>query len=326
MDSDRSALGKTVCARQYDKRASQHRMMLTTANDVFRYLVSARLSLPILLLMLFWLWETGQPFFGYRKGRIRHAARNIALALLNTLVLGLFFGAATVFVTEWTSRANIGLLNLAGFHPAIQFISALVLLDAWMYVWHRANHAVPLLWRFHRMHHSDNQMDVTTATRFHLGEHIVANVLRLGLVPLLGFQIWHIVVYEMMVIAITQFHHADISVGRLDRWLRLIIVTPNMHKIHHSRWQLETDSNFSTFFSFWDRIASTFRMRAEPKTLEYGLYGYDEAQWQTFWGMLKTPFVSSEDRTSEEPQFRRTRDRTRNDQVTTKSIDEIPVN
>ena len=96
----------------------------------------------------------------------------------------------------------------------------------------------------------------------------------------------------MMVIAITQFHHADISLGRFDRCLRLMIVTPNMHKMHHSRWKPETDSNFSTFFSFWDRLARTFRMRPDPKTLNYGLDEFDEPQWQTFWGMLMTPFVS----------------------------------
>jgi sterol desaturase/sphingolipid hydroxylase (fatty acid hydroxylase superfamily) len=135
-------------------------------------------------------------------------------------------------------------------------------------------------------------MDVTTATRFHLGEHVGANVLRLGLIPLLGFQIWHIVVYEMLVISITQFHHADISLGRFDRWLRLLVVTPNMHKMHHSRWKPETDSNYSTFFSIWDRLARTFSMRPDPKTLEFGLDDFDESEWQTFWGMLKTPFVS----------------------------------
>jgi sterol desaturase/sphingolipid hydroxylase (fatty acid hydroxylase superfamily) len=161
-----------------------------------------------------------------------------------------------------------------------------------MYVWHRANHVIPFLWRFHRMHHSDNRMDVTTAARFHLGEHIGSNVLRLGLIPVLGFQIWHIVVYEMLVICNTQFHHANISLGKFDRWLRLAIVTPNMHKVHHSRWRPETDSNYSTLFSFWDRLASTFRMRPNLEELDYGLDEFDESQWQSVWGMLKTPFVS----------------------------------
>jgi len=161
-----------------------------------------------------------------------------------------------------------------------------------MYFWHRANHVVPVLWRFHRTHHSDNRMDVTTATRFHIGEHIGAVVLRVVLIPLLGFEIWHLVAYDLLVIAMTQFHHADISLRRWDRWLRVVIVTPDMHKIHHSRWKPETDSNYSVVFSFWDRIARTFRMRSDPMTIEFGLDEFDKPHWQTLVGMLKTPFVA----------------------------------
>jgi sterol desaturase/sphingolipid hydroxylase (fatty acid hydroxylase superfamily) len=160
-----------------------------------------------------------------------------------------------------------------------------------MYVWHRANHRLALLWRFHRMHHSDPEMDVTTATRFHLGEHIGATVLRLALIPLLGLTVVELVLYESMVVAITMFHHANISLGRWDDWLRLVVVTPNMHKVHHSRYQLETDSNYSTFFSWWDRLGRSFQMRKDCRTIELGLDGYDEGQWQNLWGMLKTPFV-----------------------------------
>ncbi len=136
-------------------------------------------------------------------------------------------------------------------------------------------------------------MDVTSATRFHLGEHIGASVLRLGLIPLLGFEVWHLVVYDTLVIAITQFHHADISIGRWDRWLRWLIVTPNMHKVHHSDWQPETDSNYSTLLSVWDRFFGSFRMRSDPKTLVFGLKEFTAPVWQGLWGMLKTPFVNS---------------------------------
>jgi sterol desaturase/sphingolipid hydroxylase (fatty acid hydroxylase superfamily) len=192
----------------------------------------------------------------------------------------------------WAERNQYGLLNNFGFAWRLRFVLALVLLDGWMYVWHRANHAIPLLWRFHRMHHSDRQMDVTTATRFHLGEHVGSSVLRLGLIPLLGFEVWNLVVYDILVIAITQFHHADISIGRCDRLLRLLIVTPNMHKVHHSDWRPETDSNYSTVLSVWDRIFRSFRMRSDPKMQLFGLSDFNDARWQTWWGMMKTPFVN----------------------------------
>lgn len=251
-------------------------------------------AFAILWLALLWSCETLHPFFERRRGRLRHAGHNLAIALLNTAVLAVVFGTATVAVAAWTEAGGRGLLyHLLEIPAWVNLLIAVLLLDAWMYVWHRANHSIGLLWRFHRMHHADSEMDVTTATRFHLGEHAGGSVLRLGLIPLAGFEVWHILVYETLVVGITMFHHANISLGRWDRLLRWLIVTPDMHKVHHSRWQPETDSNYSTLFSFWDRLARTFRMRADLRTLEYGLREFDAPEWQTFAGMLKTPFVGT---------------------------------
>jgi len=255
-------------------------------------LLKAKLIVPVVLLALFWMWETWHPFFGQHDEKLRHAGRNISLAVLNSVIMAVVFSTVTVAVAQWAARSQYGLLNIVDLGNVVTFCLALILLDGWMYLWHRANHVVPLLWRFHRTHHSDNRMDVTTATRFHIGEHVGAVVLRLGLIPLLGFEVWHIIAYDLLIIAVTQFHHADISLGRLDRWLRLVIVTPDMHKIHHSRWKPETDSNYSTVFSLWDRIARTFRMRADPKTIEFGLDEFDDPIWQSLMGMLRTPFMS----------------------------------
>lgn len=250
-----------------------------------------KLMVPVVLLGFFWCWETWRPFFGQCEGRVRHAGHNLAVALFNTVMLGLAVGYVTAAVAGWTAQTQYGLLNALGLAGSIRFALALVLLDGWMYLWHRANHTIPFLWRFHRMHHSDRHMDVTTATRFHVGEHLGAALLRLGLIPLLGFEVWNLVIYDTAVIAITQLHHADISIGRWDRWLRLFIVTPYMHKLHHSDWRPETDSNYSTVLSFWDRLAGSFRMRSDPKTLVFGLNEFTDARWQTFWGMMKTPLA-----------------------------------
>ncbi len=187
------------------------------------YFTLAKRVAPVVLLALFWCWETWRPFFGQREGRVRHAGHNLAIALFNTLILGLVFAFVTARVAGWSRQNQYGLLNALGFDEPIRFGLALVLLDGWMYVWHRANHTIAFLWRFHRMHHGDRHMDVTTATRFHLGEHLGAAVLRLGLIPLVGFEVWNLVVYDTLVIAITQFHHADVSIGRCDGWLRWLI-------------------------------------------------------------------------------------------------------
>lgn len=280
-------------------------LFATTTPPLEDFLFAKR-AVPLALLVLFWCWETWRPFFGQREGRLRHAGRNLAIAVFNTVILGLVFGSVTMMVAGWTEQNQFGVLNSLGLVGPFHFVLALVVLDGWMYVWHRANHTIPFLWRFHRMHHSDRHMDVTTATRFHLGEHVGSSVLRLGLIPLLGFEVWSLVVYDTLVIAITQFHHADISLGRWDRWLRWFIVTPDMHKVHHSDWRQETDSNYSTVLSVWDRLFGSFRLGADPKTLVFGLKEFTAPTWQGLWGMWKTPFVNptsgSADTGSEKPE------------------------
>ncbi len=224
--------------------------------------------------------------------RWRHAGHNLALAVTNTIILTLTVSAATAAVAAWTAAAGYGLLAQFSLSAPLEIILALLLLDAWMYVWHRANHVFPLLWRFHRMHHSDTAMDVTTATRFHPGEHLGSALLRIALIPLVGWNVWHLVIYDTLVIAFTQFHHANISLGRWDRLLRLVIVTPDMHKMHYSDHRPETDSNYSTILSVWDRLAGTFTMRRDLRTIVFGLKEYTDPKWQKWRGLWKTPFVS----------------------------------
>jgi sterol desaturase/sphingolipid hydroxylase (fatty acid hydroxylase superfamily) len=149
------------------------------------------------------------------------------------------------------------------------------------------------------MHHSDPHVEVTTATRFHLGEHIGAAVLRLALVPLFGFEVWILVAYDTLVIAVTQFDHADIAIGRWHRRLRWLVVTPHMHKVHHSDRRSETDSNYSRVLSVWDRVFGSFRIRSDPRTLVFGLSEFPDPRWQTWCGMMKTPFVGPNDHSDE---------------------------
>jgi sterol desaturase/sphingolipid hydroxylase (fatty acid hydroxylase superfamily) len=166
-------------------------------------------------------------------------------------------------------------------------------MDAWMYGWHRANHRIPLLWRFHRVHHSDPRLDVTTAARFHIGEIALSSTLRLAVFPLLGVALWQALLYEALLLPIIQFHHSNVALPeRWDRLLRWVIVTPNMHRVHHSRFQPETDSNYSSIFSFWDRLARTFRQVHDARSLRIGLDEWDQEEWQTVSGLLRTPFAA----------------------------------
>ena len=251
-------------------------------------------ALTVLCLTVFWSWETWFPLIAGRPRRWRHAGRNLAIAILNTVVLGILFGAATVGVAVWATERQFGLLHRLTVPWPYRLLPAILLLDGWLYIWHRLNHRVPLLWRFHRMHHSDREMDVTTATRFHVGEHLGSATVRLGLIPLFGVTSVEILVYETCVVVLTMFHHANISLGAFDAPMRWLIVTPRMHQIHHSRLRPETDSNYSVLFSYWDRIARTFKMRAGMEPVELGLTDFDDDACQTVAGMLKTPFVRSQ--------------------------------
>ena len=246
------------------------------------------------LLVVFWIWESVHPFIGHGARRWRHAARNLTLAAVSAGVLAVAFGTVTVSVAEWTAWQRIGLLHVLDLSDSVTFAVALALLDGWLYLWHRANHWVPFLWRFHRMHHSDDHMDVTTATRFHLGELVLSAGLRLLLIPLLGLSLWQLVVYDLIQLAASQFQHADISLGRGDRWLRWLIVTPAMHKLHHSRVSSEMNSNYAVGLSIWDRLAGSFRLRSDVREVDFGLDDFKDPQWQTIGGMLRTPLASSD--------------------------------
>ena len=244
------------------------------------------------------LWESVHPFFGYfrtaPKERGKHALRNLLLGALNAGVIAVLFVGLWGLAAIWASQRGVGLLHGLesgwGLPAWGHALGAVLLLDAWTYIWHRINHTIPFLWRFHRVHHNDPTMDVTTASRFHTGEIVLSSLVRSPIIVLVGAYLWELVLYETLMFAVVQFHHANVALPeRIDRVLRMVIVTPAMHKVHHSRWQPETDSNYSALFSFWDRIGRTFRRRNDLSTLRLGLDGWDAPDDQSFTGMLRAP-------------------------------------
>ena len=131
---------------------------------------------------------------------------------------------------------------------------------------------------------------MTTAHRFHFGEILFSSLLRVPVIIALGMGLRELVIYEASMFAVVQLHHANVALpGNLDRLLRWLIVTPCIHKAHHSRFQPETDSNYSSLFSWWDRLFGTFKLRADPATISYGLTDFDIPSRQTLGGLLKTP-------------------------------------
>lgn len=244
-------------------------------------------------LVSLWTLESWLPFMKGRRDRLRHATRNLTLGLLNAAVMALIAAPLVVRLTAWAEHSGVGLLRLINLPVVLSTLLALLLLDGWMYLWHRANHCVPLLWRFHRVHHSDPALDVTSAVRFHTGEILISSALRLALIPLLGVSLWQLFLYDALLLPVIQFHHSNVRFSeRWDKWLRLLIASPAMHRVHHSRIRVETDSNYSSIFSFWDRLGRTFRQRRDVENIRYGLDNYDDEKWQRVTGLLHTPFTA----------------------------------
>lgn len=261
-------------------------------------------SITVLTLVL--AWESLVPFFTYFAGstgeRVRHGLKNLVLGVLNSLLTGLGFAALWWTVAQWAQGHGFGLLSWLPMPGWARLAGTFLLFDAWMYWWHRLNHRVPFLWRFHRTHHSDPKMDVTTANRFHIGEIALSSVLRVPVIALLGLQLWELALYELAMFTVVQLHHANIALPAwLDRALRVVLVTPFMHKVHHSRWQPETDSNYSSLFSFWDRIFRSYRLRDDPRTLRFGLDEFNRPENHTLTGLLATPLKQVQRTTGEAP-------------------------
>jgi len=238
----------------------------------------------------FCLWlESLAPLFMDRPKRVIHGTRNLTIGLVNGVILTLGFSGLVATAAHWGQIHQIGLIHWFNLPPGGKLVLGFLAFDLWMYGWHRANHTMPFLWRFHRMHHSDPELDTTSALRFHAGEMLISAVLRLAVIPLLGIPLNHLLLYELILEPVILFHHSNIALPEtLDRPMRLLIVSPNMHRVHHSNIPEETNSNYASIFSFWDRIWGTYRRR-DILSVRYGLKEFRDPRWQTLRGLLLTP-------------------------------------
>ncbi len=255
---------------------------------------SIALGVSVGLLLVLLTWESFSPYFDFFRDRSRprlvHVGKNLALGLLNALMIGLAFTALWLWASRLAESRQFGVTHWLDLPVWVEAVISLLVFDFWTYWWHRFNHRIPFLWRFHRMHHSDPEMDVTTANRFHVGEIAMSSLLRVPLILMLGAPLWHLALYEALMFPIVQFHHANVGVPAwLDRALRIVIVTPAMHKVHHSRWQPETDSNYTSMLSLWDRLFGSFRLREDLRAIRFGLDGFDADDRQSLPGLLATP-------------------------------------
>ena len=257
------------------------------------FLPSAQVRLLVLIISTTVLWsvESLLPLYRYDKHRLRRALPNIAFTVLLVLI-NLSLSFATAGIANFVVNKGIGLFFLFDILSWLAALIGVMALDFFTYVAHLLMHKSWLGWQFHRVHHSDKEVNVTTAFRQHPGETVWRILWQLLAVATFGIPLSVVVVYLVISTLNAQLEHTNIKLfAPLDRVLRLLFVTPNMHKVHHSRDQIETDSNYSNIFSIWDRIFGTYTATVDFSRLRYGLDGLDDREKQTLPALLKLPFV-----------------------------------
>ena len=206
------------------------------------------------------LWEAAAPRRPRSYSRLARWPSNLAIVALNTVLLRILLPVTAVSLALLAAQRGWGLLNNLRLPWWSTVVVSVVLLDLATYLQHVMFHAVPALWRLHRMHHADLDIDVTTGARFHPIEIILSMLIKFGVVAALGASAVGVLIFEVLLNATSMFNHGNVHIPvGLDRWLRWFVVTPDMHRVHHSILVGETNSNFGFNLPWWDRLLGTYR-------------------------------------------------------------------
>ncbi|MFO8240516.1 MAG: sterol desaturase family protein [Dissulfuribacterales bacterium] len=219
---------------------------------------------------------------------------NLALIALNPLSLALIFPILPIGLALIASEQGWGLLNNLTIPYWLKIISGMVLLDLAVYIQHVLHHAIPILWRLHMMHHADMDIDMTTGLRFHPIEIIVSMVIKLAAVAALGVPPVAVLIFEVVLNGTSMFNHSNLHIPeKLDRILRLIVVTPDMHRVHHSVVIQETNSNYGFNLPWWDRLFGTYKDQPDQGHIDMviGLSQFRESEKLTLPHLLMLPFT-----------------------------------
>jgi sterol desaturase/sphingolipid hydroxylase (fatty acid hydroxylase superfamily) len=239
------------------------------------------------------VWELAAPRRKQELGRKTRWPGNLGVVVLDTLLVRLLFPMGAVAVALAAEAHGWGLFNAFGVPAWVAVPAGLILLDLAIYLQHVLFHAVPALWRFHRMHHADLAFDVTTGVRFHPVEILLSMVIKLGVVTALGASALAVLIFEVMLNATSMFNHGNVALTQsIDRILRWVVVTPEMHRVHHSIKARETNSNFGFNLPWWDRLFGTYRDQPEAGHLgmTIGIQQFRDPGEQRLDRMLTQPF------------------------------------
>ena len=227
--------------------------------------------------------------------RKRRWLNNVGITFLNTFVIRIFFAAGAVGFAMYADMKDLGLFNFYDVPWIVAVVASVVILDFFIWLQHLVFHHVPALWRLHMMHHTDLDIDLTTGTRFHPLEMLISMVIKLGVIFFIGAPMAGVLIFEVLLNATSMFNHSNLKLpGWLDRAVRLLIVTPDMHRVHHSVILKETHSNFGFNLTWWDRVLGTYI--SQPKmgheNMKLGLASFREVEKLDFHRLMVLPFVA----------------------------------
>ncbi|MBY0479293.1 MAG: sterol desaturase family protein [Chitinophagaceae bacterium] len=251
-----------------------------------------RMAILVGGLLLFWIIEGAIPLFklNYKKTKLRHAGVNFVFTVIH-LIIHTFLALLIIKLSDWCLQTGFGLVYWFNAGIIATILIGVLALDFSIWLVHLVMHKVPLLWRFHLIHHSDTNVDVTTGLRHHPGDSLLRGIFFLLLIFISGAPMYSVMIYQTLVVIATAFTHANISLPTgVDKFLSYFLISPNMHKVHHHWKQPYTDSNYGAVFSIWDRLLGTFK-NLDIKQVKYGLDRYyPEEKDEEVLTLLKKPF------------------------------------
>jgi sterol desaturase/sphingolipid hydroxylase (fatty acid hydroxylase superfamily) len=253
-----------------------------------------RMSVFMVTLLALAAWELAAPLRQAGRPKAMRWTNNLALGVVNIVLLRVMFPVAALSVAALANGRGVGLFNMFAMPCAVAVVISLLAFDLAVYLVHLGFHAIPALWRMHRVHHADVDVDVTTALRFHPIQMLLSVFIKLAVVLALGTPVLAVVLFETLFHVVLLFSHANVRLARsVDRVLRWFIVTPDMHRVHHSTERAETDSNFGFALPWWDRLFGTYH--AEPAgghvAMKLGIEQFREPRESWLDRLLLNPFI-----------------------------------
>lgn len=234
-------------------------------------------------------------FIPYRKPtepKLKRWLINLSLAGMNALLLAMVFGSMMAAALSYAATHQWGLLYQVVLPSWVEILIAVIIMDFLLYLWHVLNHEVSFFWRFHRVHHSDLNLDVSTATRFHIGELAMSSIVRMVIIFVLGVGWRDFLVFDSLVSLSTQFHHSSVKVpAGFEKIFWILFVPPSMHRIHHSIVIKERNTNYGAIFSLWDRLCGTLLAGVDQTRIKIGIGAYPRQAELNLYRLVIMPFT-----------------------------------